>query len=508
MASTNDKNTSSESVRVAVIGAGFSGALFASNIQKELRDIGGLEHVNIQLRVYEQSLQEGFSHWTQPQVGAGLNINANGMACIRSFNEKLYNNLRALSLPRKRIKVTSVDARIGNLFNISDTVEAGLSDCHGAMIRWADANRTVRDTVSDIHWGKEIVGYTYDENSKTFMLRVKDLLQSEITEFEEGPFDFVVATDGRYSSVRLQSESVSKKAGVPVVYDNVRNFRLIVPDNSGGLFGDDLELFYNLPSHSDSFSSAFKGLARVGIARCPATAQNPADSLYIFGNFAVECDEEQDIAEEFKKFPYLKKMFSLEDGAEGYLTPQGRWLLETLEREAPTLHWARFQHIEPKFSPNSPDINKEKNSSYLPILYLGDCAHAFPPSLGQGATSSIEDGYAASQIFLDHVRGLTEEHLVSKEKKHEAMRDIIEDIARQRKDRIEMIQKLSIIAGEHIASPTRSKDHCRNKQIAAMQSEVDAWTNDNAGNLQPSFRQQIKGIWSGYPRRGVKAEAA
>ncbi len=40
-------------IRVAVIGAGFSGALFASNIEKELKDLHVPHHVDVRLSVYE-----------------------------------------------------------------------------------------------------------------------------------------------------------------------------------------------------------------------------------------------------------------------------------------------------------------------------------------------------------------------------------------------------------------------------------------------------------------------
>ncbi len=485
--------TPSSQLRIGIIGGGFAGVLYAREL------LSGLVGELIEVVVYEGSEEESTEHWTQPGSGAALNIGANGMATIREFDPEFYETLLKISYPRKQIKASSISTSFSSYdFTIPDIIASKLSDCYGCMSRWGDAVKSARSLCprENIHFGRRVTSVDFSEITKTLTCCILANDQVETREF-----DFIIAADGRYSTIRKCLESSNQEEKEVVDFCGVYNFRLLIPDDSPlGILDDDLELLYNFPDTSNAqFGSmkAFNGLARAGIAKCPPSATFPNGSIYIFGNFSTEEGWEQaqectssdgrrgDRVNEsvVKTSAFLKALYT-PVGGEEMLTPKGRWLISVLERESHRLHWSRFQSIKPKFTTVS------SSKSPIPVLYLGDAAHAFPPSLGQGATSAIEDGYAAAHTTLSELRSWDGD----KDSKYSLIQRIIERFIRQRSERLELIKSVSIEAAQHILPDPAHPGIAGHR--SQMKREVEAWTHQGG-----SFLSSIQRIWKGYPRK-------
>ena len=111
----------SKTVRIAIIGAGFSGAILARQLLRYDSDI--------EVTVFEK-MQHGEvkQHWTQPVTGAGLNINANAMATLKQIDTELYEKICLIGLPRQSVTAVTVTGK--QLYQM-DVVKAGLADTYG-----------------------------------------------------------------------------------------------------------------------------------------------------------------------------------------------------------------------------------------------------------------------------------------------------------------------------------------------------------------------------------------
>jgi salicylate hydroxylase len=69
------------------------------------------------------------------------------------------------------------------------------------------------------------------------------------------------------------------------------------------------------------------------------------------------------------------------------LSAQAQWLLDSVCTHAADLHWARMQEQDLLYA--DPRLN---------VLFLGDAAHGMVPTLGQGATQTIEDATVAAEV--------------------------------------------------------------------------------------------------------------
>lgn len=478
-------------LRVGIVGAGFSGAILARQLC-----LDGSFNVTI----FEQSEKnELCNHWTQPLSGAALNVNANGMASMREFDSVLYDTIREISYPRKHMRAVSVDKTVGQLFEIPDLVAAGMADCHGALCRWDDANRTIRDLLPEevVVWGRSVTSFSVNDVDGTVSLLTTNTNAKNCDSSPQtyGPFDLVVAADGRYSSIRQQIE---QKKTADVVYEEVCNFRILVPDLGTVKLPDDLTLLYNLPDSEKypeyASSVAFQGLARVGMAKCPPTKLLAEGSVYIFGNFSVPLSTT--LPDYMKSADFLTALFTPSGGEES-LTEEGKFLIQTLRQEVDRLHWARFQHIQPLF--HQP-INLPGQADIPPILLLGDAAHAFCPALGQGATSAIEDAFAAAQIIKAHYHRYfgpgaengsnspSSSADTGPQRSYTSVaKEAILAFSAARMDRIEKVKDLSISAGEHILPGNRT---------ARLAKEIEDWS-----NLQGPWMQRMRELWTNYPKR-------
>jgi salicylate hydroxylase len=163
--------------------------------------------------------------------------------------------------------------------------------------------------------------------------------------------DLVVSADGRYSALRAQ------RCGEPVPrHLGVSNFRDLV-DDGGRIDVDDMEQWYNGPHRLIAFRM-LDGL------------------IYVSGNLPIEPSAQ--IPEHYKDPAFLRTAF-----LDGFARPDPRLdaLSAIFARQAPSLHWARAQEIEPLY-----------HDPQCKVMFVGDASHAMCPTLGQGATQAIEDG--------------------------------------------------------------------------------------------------------------------
>ena len=470
-------------LRIAIAGAGFSGAILARQLNKE----DGVE-VTCFERMAQTSVRK---HWTQPVTGAGLNINPNAMACLKQVDPELEEKMRGIGLPRETVRASTVT---GRAVYEQDMLAEGLADTHGCRVRWDDANTLIRQEAGDcIRWETTIEDHSVaKDGSITVTLGHGDGSTSTETDY-----DLLVAGEGRYSGVR------SRTMGTPATtYGDVCNFRILVPNTQPdgtpwpaemgtGLF-DDLQLIYNETPTVDNLDAAsalredkefvdvvMRSTPRVGIMRIPASKfkAEVGESLYIFGNFAIP--DKQDIPAGAKTGEAMHCMFTPAEG-EAALTPEGRFVRETLTSNADKLHWSRFQHIPVEFS--------AENGS---VLMLGDAAHGFCPSLGQGATTSIEDACLAATEIIGAVRRAAAagaDHAGSVE----ALRGAVANIGERQSDRVDFIGGISDEAGAHIRFQDGAKDG-----RSALQDDALAWTDDDHST---GWRNKMRRTWLDYPK--------
>ncbi len=190
----------------------------------------------------------------------------------------------------------------------------------------------------------------YADNGATVQLEVEENGRRNWI----GGFDLVVAADGRYSRLREQL------AGKPEVRQmGVALARLLVPDDAHGLI--------------DDYAQWYSGHHRLFGYRVPG------GHLYLTASFPLGPDLA--VPEEIKQPEAMRSV----------LTPPGRlcdgaaYIIDRMCRHAADLHWARNQEADPLF--RDPQGR---------VLIVGDAAHPMVPTLGQGATSAMEDAVAAA----------------------------------------------------------------------------------------------------------------
>ncbi len=464
-------------IRMCIAGSGFSGAILA----RQLLRYGA----NIEVIIFEKNIKNSLrKHWTQPVTGAGLNINPNAMATLKQIDLPLYQKIRAISLPRK--SVTAVTTTGEQLYQF-DVIDEKLADTYGCRVRWDDVNSLIRSYLADvIIYDTEVTGYSVEKNSQVTV----QLAHGDGSTSTQGGFDLLVGADGRYSKVR------TAVTGLPEThYGDVCNFRILLPNcqlngkpfsavyGKTGLF-DDLQLVYNdkpsvkhlakdSPLHQDkAFTDCvLRSSARVGIMRVPASklSQHIGESLYLFGNFAIP--KGQEIPESVKTAEALSCLFTPASG-DTSMTAEAKFIRAAITENIDNMHWARFQDIPVVFH----DQSKK-------VLLLGDAAHGFCPSLGQGATLAIEDACLAAQLLLSAISN------------EQALSTAVEQLSLCQTDRVSMIRDMSNEAGQHI----KFSQGASNGQ-SALSLDRAAWCDENSAS---KWRSKVRQMWQGYPNLSV-----
>jgi hypothetical protein len=256
-----------------------------------------------------------------------------------------------------------------------------------------------------------------------------------------------------------------------------------------GLF-DDLQLVYNdtpsecnlsadspLRQDEDFMNTVMRSTPRVGIMRIPASKfrEDVGESLYLFGNFAIP--DKGQIPEASKTKEAMHCLFTPASGDES-MTAEAKFIRQTLTDNAEQLHWARFQDIEPVYGDSTGHV-----------LMLGDACHAFCPSLGQGATTSIEDACVAADELLGAVRKARSAGAGSA---GSSMPAVVEKIGQRQTDRMRMIRDASTEAGDHVRFLEGDSDG-----VNCLAEDVGAWVDDAHSS---GWRDTIRRVWLEHPQ--------
>ena len=115
------------------------------------------------------------------------------------------------------------------------------------------------------------------------------------------------------------------------------------------------------------------------------------------------------------------------------------------------------------------------------VLLVGDAAHAFCPSLGQGASVAIEDACAAGALLREGAR------------RGAPVTQMVDAVVTLRLPRVREIARTSRHHAIHLAA--------HEGQQAALDAEVADWTGAEGGTMAPGeWRRALESMWKGYPR--------
>ncbi len=323
-------------MRIVIVGAGVAGCIMA----RTLSQLPGVEVFCLE-RVARDDHSES---------GTGLNIGPNAVQALRSHDPELAHAITTSSFPWRTWKISLTDGTA--LFDLPMT---HVANNEGWRIRWSELYRVLRQEAPIVSYDCTITaaGRSANDPTKTFIEWTEGKSSHRLDDI-----DLLIATDGRYSQMRriFSGEPETRHVGVAIS-------RLLVPDTSGGLI-DDYEQWFNGPNRLLAF-------------RVP-----PA---YIYAACSFPITPDQPVADDLKSAEALRAAYT---PANGSLTDQTRWLVDTICTHADEMHWARLQEHDALYA--DPISN---------VLYLGDAAHGMVPTLGQGATQAIEDAsFAASLI--------------------------------------------------------------------------------------------------------------
>ncbi|GHP08837.1 hypothetical protein PPROV_000757400 [Pycnococcus provasolii] len=472
-ASASSSAPSTQPLRVVIAGGGICGGLILALLRNHI--VFGEQEDNatqeIHIRCFERTPKG------KGPPGLNLLLNANGVATLSDTDTELADAVKKVGLEVRRWSARDMTGNV--MYDIHDAVCDGLADGVGLRTRWDDVQRTIRQFAPQdaIEWDADVVGYEYKgEGSSRHML--VNVLHKATNVEETVEADILIATDGRYSRVRAQVEGGELPA--PHVL-GVSDFRVLVPDTTGGAI-DDLVRVYNAPDvdnlatrHPNLASDptfeqvCMRGIARVGAMRIPAvtgSVNSEGDLIGIFGNVRIPRGGQlPDIA---RTSEAMRALFTPKSG-ESSLDEIGRFVLDSVVEHADEMHWERFQEVLPRMLDDKGQV-----------LLLGDAAHAFCPSLGQGANMAIEDACVAASMLLSGV------------KQGASASQIAAAIAARRLPRVTRVGELSAYHAEHLEGPGGCE--------VAMQREANEWLGEGDNGV---WRSSLRWLWSGWPRRHV-----
>lgn len=339
-------------LNIVISGAGVAGAIVAGLLQNE---------PGVRVTTLERVDPDDHS-----DAGTGLNIGPNALKLLQQADPALCARLQApdISLPWQSWRTSLTDGT--ELMNLP---LAQVADNDGIRIRWADLYHQLRSHArKHIRFNTAVTGMNYvgNQTGKTSTPRLLDVTWESCIDGTSGSddqVDMLIAGDGRYSKVRetFFGRPEPKPLGVVI-------YRVLVPDTAEGLI-DDYEQWFNGPYRLLAF--------RV-----------PGNALYIAGSFPIAPGAPID--EDARTADHLRELYTPQDSRP---SDQARFLIDSICKHVDDIHWARVAEIEPAFADDQGRV-----------LLLGDAAHAMVPTLGQGATSAIEDACVAALMIRDAVR--------------------------------------------------------------------------------------------------------
>jgi len=321
-------------LRIAVVGLGVAGGVLASGLMR--RD-------DVEVFAVEKVGPDDHAH-----AGNGLNVGPNAMRTLAAVLPDMADELRAASLPWARWEAKLSDGT--PLYHIPlDEV----ADTTGIRVRWSELYRCVRAPIRE-----RACFQTTMEDLVIDPARPRPIaftLVDQITGIRERvtDVDMLISLDSRYSANR------EALCGLPDTrFLGVANFRtLLEDDGESGI--DDLAEWYTGPNRLLAFRLQ-DGL------------------IYLSGNFPT--DEHGEVPDAWRTREWIRRAYL---PAHGPVDPSCAWLIDAMDKQGTELHWSRAQEIDMRFRDDTGHV-----------LFLGDSAHAMAPTLGQGATTAIEDACA------------------------------------------------------------------------------------------------------------------
>lgn len=313
--------------RIVVCGAGIAGSLIAFGLASRadielicLERVGADEHMD---------------------AGTGLNVGPNALKALWSIMPERAQTIIANSLPWEKWSISLTDGRV-----LMDLALSEVSDSPGIRIRWAELYALLRAPIAQkIVYDAELRECGRDENG----LFVGYGGRSGGSQTRIEGIDLLIGGDGRYSQVRDHFFGVEAPNFLGVCL-----YRLLFP-MGGDCPIDDYGQWFNGPNRLLSF--------RV-----------PGDFIYCAGSFPIPSDG--DVPDAMKQPAALREFYTPADGRP---SAQAKYLIDSIERYADQIHWARLQDGTVRYA-GEPGV-----------MLVGDSAHPMVPTLGQGATQAMED---------------------------------------------------------------------------------------------------------------------
>jgi salicylate hydroxylase len=110
------------------------------------------------------------------------------------------------------------------------------------------------------------------------------------------------------------------------------------------------------------------------------------------------------------------------------------------------------------------------------VLLLGDAAHATVPTLGQGATSAIEDSIFSANILS----------IIDSPNFNNRIPELVLTIANKRTSRANFVSQISIEASMHLTS---------GKSVLKLENEIQNWRQTDS-----QFRRKYQQLMQNYPK--------
>jgi len=378
-------------MRVAISGVGVAGGVIATGLSA----LPGVE-----VLAFERVGPEDHA-----VAGNGLNVGPNALLALDRTLPTLADRLRQVSLPWQQWRASTVGGEL-----LSHVPLSQVAACDGLRIRWAELYRACREhNAGVVRYRAEVEAVERDPSGGPLAISVRsaDGQRQRLTDI-----DLLIAAEGRFGGLR------PRLCGQPeVTYLGVANFRVLLRDDGQWPLGD-LEQWFNGPNRLLAFR------LRDGL-------------VYLSGNLPIEAG--QDTPEHVKTAAWLARSYTPTDAPMAWVP---RRLLDGACRaaERDELHWSRLQESTVCWRDDSGRA-----------LFPGDAGHAMVPTLGQGATTAIEDGAVFVEMF------------------HEAMLAglpvpaLLQRYEERRRERVDFIRALSwqasdvIMAGGFTLSRARAK---------------------------------------------------
>jgi salicylate hydroxylase len=324
--------------RIVIAGAGIAGAILTAALHSDSRR---------EIICLERSLlgeQEG--------AGTGLNIGPNAVKTLRAYLPETAASLERHSLPWREWRIALTYGRELMRLELRD-----VADNDGLRLRWSELYRLLREPVRDrTQFGQEVVSARYAGSGEEGPLVVEVHNRATGVQRRIAGVDLLIGADGRFSCVRRSFVALTAPRHL-----GIANFRLLISRDPLGTI-DDYVQYFNGPNRLLAF--------RV-----------PDGAVYLSASFPIEPGAP--IAESHKTPEALRMLYQ---PASGTLCHGCRFLLDAVQDFSADIHWSRLH--------DGPSLYNDERGH---VLLLGDAAHPMVPTLGQGATQTVEDACVAQE---------------------------------------------------------------------------------------------------------------